>query len=134
MADDVSVLFFNDAFYTAFFTRDVAAMIDAWSRREGITCVHPGWAPLSGRDAVINSWRAILGNPDAPKIACNHARATVLGDVAYVICYEHFGRSTFLVATNIFVRENGTWKMLHHQAGVAPAPEEDDDDDRTRLQ
>jgi hypothetical protein len=33
-----------------------------------------------------------------------------------VICYETMG-DTVLVATNIFVREAGTWKLAHHQAG-----------------
>ena len=41
----------------------------------------------------------------------------MLGDgVAYVICEEHFN-NLVLLATNIFVREAGEWKMTHHHAG-----------------
>jgi ketosteroid isomerase-like protein len=134
VTDDVSVLFSNDAFYIAFATRDVDAMVSVWSDRDGLTCIHPGWAPLLGRRAVLGSWRAILGNPGAPQISCNHARATIIGEVAYVVCYERIDASTSLVATNVFVREDGVWKMVHHQAGAGPAPDDDEPEEETPLQ
>ena len=40
----------------------------------------------------------------------------MLGDTAFVVCYEVLSSGT-LVATNIFQRENGQWKVVHHQAG-----------------
>ncbi|WP_276603288.1 nuclear transport factor 2 family protein [Nannocystis pusilla] len=36
--------------------------------------------------------------------------------MGYVICAQTIG-DTELVATNIFVREDGEWKMVHHHAG-----------------
>jgi hypothetical protein len=30
-----------------------------------------------------------------------------------------------LVATNVFVREGGAWKMVHHQAGPLPPAREE---------
>jgi hypothetical protein len=40
----------------------------------------------------------------------------VIGDSAYVVCGESI-EGAELVATNVFVREDGTWKLVHHQAG-----------------
>ncbi len=110
------VLFANDAFYQAFAERDLAAMDELWARETPVACIHPGWEALAGRDAVLASWRAILESPSAPRIRCLEPKAFAFGDVAFVICYEAIERSA-LVATNIFVREDGAWRLVHHQAG-----------------
>jgi ketosteroid isomerase-like protein len=125
MSEQAAVLFANDAFYVAFAVCDFPAMDALWSRRQSVTCIHPGWSALAGRDPVMESWRSILANPNAPRIGCRNAVAHVLGDTAYVVCYEAIDGS-FLVATNLFVREDGGWKMVHHQAGATPPlpPEE----------
>lgn len=119
MSDQVAVLFANEAFYAAFAARDVAALEALWSHRADVSCIHPGWGPLVGRDAVMESWRDIVTGRQPPKITCHGARAAVLGSVAYVICFERVGEGT-LIATNIFSREDGAWKMVHHQAGACP--------------
>lgn len=127
MSEDPAVLFSNDAFYTVFLTRDYDAMEGLWSKRPTITCIHPGWPPLSGREEVMRSWHGILTGPNAPEITCHHARSHVCGDVAYVICHEKLD-TEFLVATNVFVHEDGIWKLVHHQAGAAPPPSLEDDE------
>ena len=90
-----------------------------------VTCIHPGWPPLRGRKPVVQSWRDILANPNAPKITCQNARAYVDAAMAYVLCTEVLAGGQ-LAATNIFVIEDRTWKMVHHQAGpmqeTAPKP------------
>ena len=40
---------------------------------------------------------------------------TIAGDMGFVVCSEELP-SGRLVATNIFVREGGTWKICHHHA------------------
>ncbi len=118
-----AVLFANEAFYLAFRTRDVAAMEDVWASRVPVTCIHPGWPPLYGRAEVLESWRGILGAQGSPEIICHAPRAHVYGDVATVICYERVPDS-YLIATNVFTREGGLWKLVHHQAGpTSGAPE-----------
>lgn len=119
MSDDASVLFANDAFYAAFAGRDFAAMERLWSERPSVSCIHPGWPPIAGRQEVMESWHAILTGQHAPEIAVRNARAYLLGETAYVICYEIL-KGTTLVATNVFVREGGMWRIAHHQAGAAP--------------
>jgi ketosteroid isomerase-like protein len=123
VSEHAAVLFANEAFYVAFAGRDVAAMEMLWSRRRPVTCIHPGWLPLDGREAVMQSWEAILDNPASPAIACVNATAHLLDDIAYVLCQERLEHG-FLVATNIFVREADGWKMVHHQAGASPPPPE----------
>ncbi len=121
MSDEAAVLFVNQAFYEAFSDHDIGAMDAIWSREGPISCVHPGWGALAGREAVMESWAAILSGADAPRITCRSPTAFVFGAIAYVICYEELG-SSFLIATNIFAREDMCWKLVHHQAGVAPRP------------
>lgn len=134
MPEQAAVLFANDAFYIAFTTRDPDAMNDIWARSVPVTCVHPGWNVVVGRDGVMDSWRAILANPKSPQIACRQATAHVLGDVAYVVCFETI-ETSHLVATNVFVREDGAWRMVHHQAGItAQGPSELDDETPGRMQ
>lgn len=122
-ADERAVLAANEAFYRAFAAKDVAAMEAVWAGTAPVACIHPGWQALAGRDPVLASWRAILTSASSPRIACLGAKATVHGDFAYVICYERV-EGGYLIATNLFVRETGAWKMVHHQAGPTSAPDD----------
>jgi hypothetical protein len=130
---DVAVLFANEAFYAAFTSRDLEAMEKVWSERENITCIHPGWTALLGREAVMESWRAILTNPQSPQVTITGASAMLLGEVAYVVCYEHLSDAV-LAATNVFVREGGWWRLVHHQAGTSPPPTESEAEEPMRVQ
>lgn len=124
MQEHAEILFANEAFYLAFQAKDIAAMEDLWARRVPVACTHPGWPSLSGRDQVMQSWAAIFANPGAPAVDCRGAKARRYGDTAFVTCYEVVGDS-LLAATNILVREEGTWKLVHHQAGPCHAPPSD---------
>ena len=116
MGDAEAILFANEAFYRAFADRDIEAMDAVWAVEAKVTCIHPGWGLLEGRDQVMQSWLAILSNPQAPNITCVGAQAFVLGEAAYVVCFEKFD-DTVLIATNSFVREGRRWRMVHHQGG-----------------
>lgn len=120
-----AVLAANQAFYDAFNAHDLDAMEALWSRASGVGCIHPGWAPLTDRDSVLHSWRAILANPQSPEIICEQASVMLWGDIAMVLCFERLGEAV-LAATNLFRLEEGVWRMVHHQAGpAAEAPAED---------
>ncbi len=129
MRDDKRVLAVNAAFYSAFAAKDANAMAAVWAQRAPVACIHPGWQALHGRDAVLASWRDILSGPGAPPITCAAAAAHVLGDAAFVICIERIP-AVELIATNVFVREDGEWRMVHHHArSVARAPEAESDEE-----
>ncbi len=113
---DHDVLAANDAFYRAFNDRDIEAMDALWALAPEIWCIHPGWNLLSGRDAVMESWRAILANPEQPRIVAGGASVFTREDVAVVTCRELVAGAG-LAATNVFVREDGAWRMMHHHSG-----------------
>ena len=106
----------NEGFYRALGGGDMGAMEQVWAHITPVTCLHPGWTLLSGRDDVLESWRTILSNPTSPRIVGGGASATVVGDAAVVLCREVVSGSP-LYATNIFVREEGAWRMTHHHSG-----------------
>jgi hypothetical protein len=113
-ADDV--LAANEAFYSAFNQKDPEAMDAIWARSVEVGCIHPGWNVLRGRDPVLESWRGILGNPAQPRILTGGAAASFFGEVAVVTCRELVAGAP-LAATNIFILEDGAWKIVHHQSG-----------------
>ena len=115
LSDNDAVLSANLEFYRAFTSRDAKAMEAVWAREAPVVCVHPGWTPVAGRAAVLQSWRDILANPESPRVMCHDDRAFLYGDTAIVLCEEELD-SGHLVATNIFVRESGGWRLVHHQA------------------
>jgi len=116
MTDSDAVLAANLEFYRAFTARDRAAMNALWARRAPVACLHPGWTALTDRDAIIQSWEGILSSPDAPRIACFDEQVLLYGDVALVLCEEELDGGT-LAASNLFIREDGEWRIAHHHAG-----------------
>lgn len=128
MSDEEAVRAANRKFYEAFATRDLAALEALLARRAPCACVHPGWPPLVGRDEVLASWQGILGSGHSPAITFSDVTVHLLGDAAYVVCIEHLPGG-HLVATNVFVREDGAWKMSHHQAGAVADFAPDDDEE-----
>lgn len=116
MSDSDAVLAANLEFYRAFAARDLKAMNVLWARRAPVACLHPGWTALFERDAILRSWEGILSHPQAPRIACYDERVLLYGEVALVLCEEELDGGT-LAASNLFVREDGEWRLAHHQAG-----------------
>ena len=133
MSDQTAVLFANDAFYVAFMNHDIKAMGDLWAKVPTISCIHPGWNYLLGRDAVIESWNNILTNYDGPSFTIEGAKANIFQGMAVVICYEVFKMAT-LVATNIFVWEEGVWRIMHHQSSETPSPVLDEINQKETIQ
>ena len=116
MSDREAVLFDNEAFYQAFNDRDGDTMAELWARRVEVTCLHPGWPPLFGREVVLQSWRSILSNNDQPPLEMLQPVVQIYGDVAMVVCYEAIS-GQYLIATNTFVREDRAWRLINHQSG-----------------
>ncbi|GHD57524.1 hypothetical protein GCM10017083_39180 [Thalassobaculum fulvum] len=135
MSQEAAVLFANEAFYLAFALKDLKGMDELWSRHLPVSCIHPGWQPLFGREAVMDSWIGLFGNPASPAIECRQPRVLLYGDFAQVYCYELIEEGT-LVASNLFALDARGWKLIHHQASpVAEKPQFDDPPpQRGRLQ
>lgn len=116
MTDNDAVLAANLEFYRAFAARDLAAMDGLWAQRAPVACLHPGWTTLKDRNAIIESWRGILSNPDAPRIVCFDEQVFLYDNVALVVCEEELDGGT-LAASNLFIREDDEWRIVHHHAG-----------------
>jgi len=134
MREHADILFANETFYVAFQMKDMEAMEKLWAAEVPVACTHPGWPSLDGRDQVLQSWAAILNNPDNRGVSMRGARARRYGDTGFVTCYEMIGDS-LLAATNVFVREDGAWKLVHHHAGPCNLPPSDlPEEEEGRLQ
>jgi ketosteroid isomerase-like protein len=122
MSRDFEVLEANEAFYRAFEARDADAMDALWAQRAPVACIHPGWDALDGRARVVGSFRAILESGGATRVRCTEASVHVVGDAAFVTCHELISGAR-LVATNVFAREDGVWRLIHHHSSPM-APEQ----------
>lgn len=107
----------NAQFYRAFATGDFVSMDALWAARHPVVCIHPGWPPVRGRKDVMASWSGILAEPPEPPVRAVDEEVFVMGESAMVVCYEAIGE-VFLSATNLFVWEDGAWRMIHHHAGL----------------
>ena len=119
MSDETDILAANSAYYHAFATTDFAAMSRVWAD-DYVSCVHPGWPVLIGRQSILESYRQILDNPHQDRIEQRNETVMVNGDEARVLCVE-FVAGTALAATNLFRRVAGAWRMTHHQASPIAA-------------
>ncbi len=118
-AEKNAVIAANTAFYKAFREQDVEAMDGLWARSVEASVVHPGWNGIVGRADVMRSWRDIIVSGGAPQIHPLKPSVTIHAGTATVLCYEKLDGG-YLVATNIFVKEDGAWRLIHHHAGQAP--------------
>lgn len=110
----------NDAFYRAFTRADSAAMATLWAQNGPVFCCHPGWPPMLGRAEIIASWAEIFSHGGQPDITFMPRQMALVGSVGIVCGIEILGNGQF-ACTNIFVAEDGVWRMAHHHAGpMAP--------------
>lgn len=117
-ADTIAVLDANEAFYLAVREGDLDALEAIWSRVRPVSCIHPGGLTVFGLRAVLASWRLFLAH-EPPAIRLDWAQAVVTGETALVLCCERIG-TIELMASNGWVREDGAWRMINHQAAHIP--------------
>jgi len=123
VSDDAEVVEANARFYRAFEALDIAEMDRVWVHGEHVKCVHPGWPLLTGWEAVRESWETIFTNTEEMRFTLSNVSAVVGGEQAWVTCTENIlsevaGRVTVtaILATNLFERDGGGWRLVHHHA------------------
>lgn len=120
---EAAVYLANERFYRAFSEGDYPAMSELWAQRVQVACFHPTAPALIGREAVLQSFRQILRGAPTFALRCEDAVVTVVSDTAILTCYEGAGEEpAHLAATNVFVFEDGDWRMVHHHAGPLSRP------------
>ena len=122
-SDIESVTEANGRFYEAFSSLDIQRMAEVWEASERAMCVHPGWRPLAGWEPIRESWESIFENANLMHFNVTDVKVMVEGDCAWVSCLENItsvvvGRANQYAvwATNVFVRAEGGWRIVHHHA------------------
>jgi uncharacterized protein (TIGR02246 family) len=117
----------NAAFYAAFERLDPEAMARVWSRQDPLFCVHPGWEPLLGAAPVMASWAAIFRTTSYMEVEFEEVAADGDESTAWVHGVERVRQAGEagqargeVLATNVFRREAGGWRMVAHHASPAP--------------
>lgn len=113
------VLQANARFYAAFSGSDPVAMEALWARRASVACIHPGGPVLRSREEIVESWREIFAGGGV-SVRCVQPEVFLNGETALVTCFEFVGEHV-LLASNLFVHEDDTWKMVHHHAAATAA-------------
>ncbi len=118
------VLAANRSFYDAFGSLDIAEMDRVWEHWDDVLCIHPSSGIIVGWPEVRQSWVNIFYNTSLMHFNITNAQVQIRGDCAWVSCHENIstvldGRAgNFTVrATNVFVKTDGEWKMVHHHGG-----------------
>ena len=115
------VLAANRSFYEAFGSLDIEKMEQVWETSGEVLCIHPSSDVIVGWPEIRQSWVNIFYNTTLMHFNITDAQVQVRGDCAWVSCHENISTvvdaraGNFIVrATNIFVRANGEWKLVHH--------------------
>lgn len=117
MVTHAAVLEANTRFYAAFRAGDMSAMGSLWAKDMPIAVHHPAGGHLSGRTAVLESWRRILRSP--PDVGCVVENLLEDDEQWAVICTERLGHIN-LRMVNLFRKEDNSWRVTYH--GPAPDP------------
>jgi len=104
------------------------SMNDIWSHSSTVTTLHPIGGREVGWDAVKNSFDQVAGLAGGGNVQIKDQQIRVVGDLAYEIGIEA-GQATLAGqkvnlehrVTNIYQKEGGQWKLVHHHGDVAPA-------------
>ena len=109
-------------------TGDSSQLADIWSHSETVTTMHPIGGEQVGWDAVKESFDQVAGLASSGHVELAGQTIQSGGELAYELGVE---RGQFQLAgesitveqrvTNIYRRENGEWKIVHHHADLSPA-------------
>jgi ketosteroid isomerase-like protein len=99
-----------------------------WSHGAAVTTMHPIGGREVGWDQVRGSWEQVAKLASDGKVELKDQRVQVSGNMAYEVGVEHgqfklAGQQVNIESrvTNIYQRETGTWKIVHHHVDVSPA-------------
>jgi len=131
MSTKQEVLKAAEQFYAALnsmLNGDAGPLADIWSHESHVTTMHPIGGREVGWDSVWESWVNVAKIATDGQVALNDRIIEITGEVAYELGVEegHFrldGEPLQISSrvTNIYRREAGGWKIVHHHTDVAPA-------------
>jgi ketosteroid isomerase-like protein len=120
----------SDQFYAALnamFTGELAPMNAIWSHRGDVTDMGPFGGRLTGWKAVGGEFKKEAGMKLGGRVVCTDVIVQVGTDMGYTVCVERGenmsaeGKPVTVShrATNVFRKEGGQWKMVHHHTDIS---------------
>lgn len=107
---------------------DGGPLADIWSHSAAVTAMHPIGGREVGWDAVKASFEKVAELASEGTIELKDQFIRVAGDVACEAGIEHghlklAGQQVTVEhrVTNIYQREAGAWKIVHHHTDISPA-------------
>lgn len=114
----------EEAFYKAFETANLEAMIAVWLDADYVECIHPMSHRLMGIAAIRDSWREIFKNSTDIEFATIETRQIKHKDIAIHVVNENLlvegQRQIQILATNIYENTPIGWRMILHHASPSP--------------
>lgn len=113
----------NERFYDAFRNGNYVAMSQIWGSGEHVQCIHPAAECIAGRNDVMTSWKLILSS-GRMNIQLEDVRIYATDTQGYVTLVEVVDAEDSqgrIIATNIFEKQQGFWKIVHHHGGPVPS-------------
>jgi ketosteroid isomerase-like protein len=140
MSTEEEVLQASEQFYAAvnrLLNGDAKPMVEVWSHGPDVTTMHPVPGRQVGWEEVRATWKQTASLTSDGQVTVHDLLVRVGSDLAYTIGAEHV-EVTFAGqqvqdehrVANIYRREAGAWKMVHHHADLSPQ----DQDILSRLQ
>ena len=103
-------------------------MAEVWSHGASVTTMHPIGGRQVGWEAVAGSFGQVAKLASGGKVALTDQLIQVVGDMAYELGLEEgdvtLGGHPVAIdhrVTNIYRREDGGWRMVHHHVDTSPA-------------
>ena len=107
---------------------DAAPLADVWSHGTAVSTMHPIGGRQVGWEKVRESFEQVAKIATGGQLELRDQLVSVAGDVAYELGVEHgqFKMAGQQVAiehrvTNIYRREAGGWKLVHHHTDLSQA-------------
>ena len=114
------------AFYQAFESGDLDAMMAVWALDEDIVCVHPQGPRLQGFASVREGWRQLFASGSTCRFRVTDVREFNGALVAVRVVHEHASSGSGsisgppVIATNVYTLTERGWCMVLHHASLAP--------------
>jgi ketosteroid isomerase-like protein len=119
----------NAAFYSALSARDVTAMEQIWAKDEHVSNIFSAaQQPTFGLSAIQGDYEGLFKRMEQASVVMTDPSVRQQGDLALVVGVETAQVKPpngdlvkfFALATNVFVKREAQWLMVHHHTSRPP--------------